>query len=101
MAIVTKLADQIREFAVRHYIRPARQRGAKTVAVRVGEVRQQLKLANRTPAICSALSSRKFLQENSLEWERREGPPSGQSTTVVYTYRFRDSRARAEGSAVA
>jgi hypothetical protein len=39
--------------------------------------------------VCSALASRAFLDDNDLELERREGPPSGISTTVVFSYRFK------------
>jgi len=34
------------------------------------------------------LKSRKFLYENHLVLEKCEGPPSGMSTTVVFTYRL-------------
>jgi hypothetical protein len=36
------------------------------------------------------LSGKRFLEENHLALEKREGPPSGQSTTVVFTYRLVD-----------
>ncbi len=84
-------ADQIRQFATRHYVQAARLRGAKTVSVHVGEVHQKLGLKNQVPNVCQALSSRKFLLENSLVLEGRDGPPSGQSTTVVFTYRLGDA----------
>jgi hypothetical protein len=45
-------------------------------------------LNGRAPAICSALKTREFLDENALRLVSRTGPPSGQSTTVTYTYEF-------------
>lgn len=44
----------------------------------------------RAPAICSALKTREFLDQNALRLVSRTGPPSGQSTTVTYTYEFVD-----------
>jgi hypothetical protein len=38
--------------------------------------------------VCSALKTRKFLQDNNLRLVDSSGPPSGQSTTVTYTYEF-------------
>ena len=45
-------------------------------------------IGGRTPAVCSALRTREFLDENSLRLVSRTGPESGQSTTVIYTYEF-------------
>ena len=44
----------------------------------------------RAPAICSALKTREFLDQNALRLVSKTGPPSGQSTTVTYTYEFVD-----------
>lgn len=38
--------------------------------------------------MCAALRSQKFLDANQLELKKIEGPASGQSTTVAYTYRL-------------
>ena len=84
----TSLSDQIRRFTKEHCIEPARQRGEQLVQVRVGDVHREMKLRGRVPAVCQALSSNLFLNENLLELEAREGPPSGQSTTVRFTFRL-------------
>lgn len=47
-------------------------------------------VAGRVPAVCSALKTKKFLDENALRLISRTGPASGQSTTVTYTYEFID-----------
>ncbi|MFZ0993916.1 MAG: hypothetical protein WAN29_18595, partial [Candidatus Sulfotelmatobacter sp.] len=47
-------------------------------------------VGGRTPAVCSALKTKKFLEENALRLISRSGPESGQSTTVIYTYEFVD-----------
>jgi len=81
-------ADCIREYARRHYIDPARKRREATVKINAGDVHKGLRLSSRVPQVCAALSSQKFLQENQLSLETRQAPPSGQSTTVTFTYRL-------------
>jgi hypothetical protein len=49
-------------------------------------VHKALALSNRVPLVCAALKSRKFLEKNGLRIVSRTGPPSGQSTTVTFTY---------------
>jgi hypothetical protein len=44
------------------------------------------------PLVCQALESEKFLQGNELKLVSKTGPPSGQSTTVTYTYEFASSK---------
>jgi hypothetical protein len=60
------------------------------VAIRAGDIVREMHLENRTPNVCSALSSRKFLEENNVQLVKREGPPSGQSTTTLFTYQLSD-----------
>jgi len=86
------LADQIRRHAREKIVQPARRRGDLVLKVVAGDVHRDLKLHGRVPAVCSALASGKFLEENSLILEGRQGPPSGQSTTVVFTYRLDKKR---------
>lgn len=83
-------SDLVREHAVGVYINPARNRGQKTVSVNVGAVHKALRLGNRVPLVCTALESQKFQRQNHLRLISKTGPPSGQSTTVTYTYEFID-----------
>ena len=80
--------DRVREFARLKYIEPAKARHESTVRIVAGEVHKAVQLSNRVPLVCQALKSRKFLNENDLVLEKREGPPSGMGTTVAYTYRL-------------
>lgn len=87
-----KQADQIRDYARATYVVPARGRGERRFTIRAGDVVREMELVGgRTPAVCSALKTREFLDENSLRLVSRSGPESGQSTTVIYTYEFIDS----------
>jgi hypothetical protein len=79
-------SDRARQYANEAYLRPAKRRGERTFSVNVGSVHRSLDLHNRVPLVCAALKSRKFLQENGLKLITQTGPPSGQSTTVTYTY---------------
>jgi hypothetical protein len=81
-------SDLIRQHASQQYLAAARRRGDKTVAINVGTVHRALALNNRVPLVCAALGSKKFLAENHLRLVSKTGPPSGQSTTVTFTYEF-------------
>jgi hypothetical protein len=85
-------SDLVRQYARDTYLRPARRRGEKRVSIHVGTVHKVLALNNRVPLVCAALKSRKFLEENALSLISKTGPPSGQSTTVTFTYEIQDSR---------
>jgi hypothetical protein len=84
-----KLSDKIRDRIVADYINPARDRGDREVTVVAGDIVRSMGLQNRTPAVCSALTSKIFLNAQNLELIGREGPPSGNSTTMRYTYSLR------------
>jgi hypothetical protein len=79
-------SDAVRRHAYERYISAARRRREKTVAINVGEVHRALSLNNRVPLVCAALGSKKFLTEHGLRIVSKTGPPSGQSTTVTFTY---------------
>jgi hypothetical protein len=85
--------DRVRQQAAAEYIEPARRAGARHVHIHSGTFNKRLVEShvlppNRLPLICNALASRKFQRENHIALESVEGPPSGHSSTVVYTYRL-------------
>lgn len=85
--------DRVRQKALTEYIEPARRTGAQRVRIHSGTFNKSLVAShilppNRLPLVCNALASRKFQRENHLALESVEGPPSGRSSTVVYTYRL-------------
>ncbi len=91
-SVVSKSSsDLVREYAQRTYLSPARNRREKTVTINAGQVQKGVALQNRVSLVCQALKSKKFLQANGLTLISEAGPPSGQSTTVTYTYEFVDS----------
>jgi|tagenome__1003787_1003787.scaffolds.fasta_scaffold19309963_1 hypothetical protein len=84
----TSHADRVRDYARQKYIEPARRRHDSTIRIVAGEVQKAVRLSNRVSLVCQALKSHKFLDENHLVLERWDGPPSGMSTTVTFTYRL-------------
>jgi hypothetical protein len=91
-------SELVRQHALREYMAAARRRGDRTFSINVGAVHRALGLNNRVPLVCAALSSRKFLTKNNLRLVSRTGPPSGQSTTVTFTFEFdEDSEKPARG----
>jgi hypothetical protein len=92
------LTDRIRDHARRQYIEAARRRRESVVQIVAGDVHKALGLSNRVPVVCNALSSKRFLEENRIALESREGPPSGLSTTVRFTYRLLRENGGAPGS---
>jgi hypothetical protein len=85
---ITSHAERVRQHVVDEYLSPARRRGKQTASVNVGTVQKAVHLTNRVSLVCTALESQKFLKENQLRLVSKTGPPSGQSTTVTYTFEF-------------
>lgn len=84
-------SDAVRRYAYEKYVSAAQRRREKTVSINVGEVHRALALNNRVPLVCAALGSKKFLTEHGLRILSKTGPPSGQSTTVTFTYEFMEA----------
>ena len=77
-------ADDVRDYVFEHYIRPARERGEKSVVVRVGDVHSALRYTNRLPLVCAALGAMKFHDKHRLTLPKTDGPM--QSTTTTFTF---------------
>ena len=80
------ISDVIRNYVRESLVTPAIKKGERVIKVNAGAVHKVLGLNNRVPMVCAALRSKKLLQENGLRIVARTGPPSGQSTTVTFTY---------------
>lgn len=96
--LAQSVSDLIRDHVCEVYLKAAVRRGESTFSVNVGAVHKALKLANRVPQVCSALESKKLLDENQLRIVSKAGPPSGQSTTVTFTYEILASKAKPPSS---
>jgi hypothetical protein len=90
-------SDRVREHSRETYVNPARRRREKSFTINVGQVQKGVGLRNRVSLVCQALESEKFLRAHGLKLISKTGPPSGQSTTVTYTYEFLDEQPSALG----
>ncbi|SRR5712692_2757824 len=70
-------ADRIRQFAVDHYIAPARAEGRSEITIRAGDIHQAMGLANAMPAVCSAIGSHKLEELARVTPVKRIGPANG------------------------
>ncbi len=84
-------ANEIRDYSRREYVLRARQEGRKRFSIKVGDIVREHKLYRSVANVCSALKGGEFLESNRLRLVDASGPPSGVSTTVVYTYEFVDA----------
>lgn len=80
-----KQADRIREYAIEHCVKPARDAGERSVSIRAGDVHKAMKLDNRVPAVCGALRTEEFQDRANVELKGCDGP--FQSTTTTFHYK--------------
>jgi len=92
------LNEEVQRHVLTNYLGPAKARGESTVRIKAGDVHRDLHWVNRVPSVCTTLSSKKFQRETGLKLISQEGPPSGYSTTVVYTYRLSSPEPASEQS---
>lgn len=67
-------ADEIRAYAMSHFIMPARRWGKRFVVFSASDIAKGLKIKNRYPNICSSIDSNKFQKLASVRIAGREGP---------------------------
>lgn len=94
-----QLADEIRRIARSEFVIPAHRSSRMEFSIAVRELMNKaeasgISTVQRTPAFCTSIQTREFLQENALEILRVDGPASKRSTTVVVHFRFRDQPQR-------
>jgi len=77
-------ADEIREYANKHYIEPARAEGRREVTIRAGDVHNRMGLVDDMPAVCSAIGSLIFRKKYHVRLINREGPTNG--ANVFFTF---------------
>ena len=77
-------AEAVREYALKHYIEPARAAKAASVQIHAGDIHKALNYHARLPLVCSALTAMHFRREHNLRLLKIDGP--GQSTTTTFTF---------------
>lgn len=84
-------ADQVRDFVIERYIRPAIERREPSVTVRAGDVASEMNLPNRQPSICSAMTGKKIEQLSGALVGSITGPNPGANCYVEYLIGHRDA----------
>ncbi len=84
-------ADSIREYALKHYVKPARRAGRSTIMIRAGDVSKGMGLLppGRLPKVCQTLRGKIFLDQAELELQNHTGPKESTTTTFYYATRGR------------
>lgn len=77
-------ANDVRNFALKNLIKPARQRGEKTVSFTSSDIHNGMGLKSRFPLVCSAIDAEKFQEFASVILIKRDGPK--QSSTVRWVF---------------
>ena len=77
-------AAHIRWYVIENYIAPARAAGEVEVRIRLGDVRQGMRLTNPLQSVRSALSTKVFQKEAGVELLTRIGPRDGADTLCHY-----------------
>lgn len=77
-------ADLIRSYVVEHYVAPARVAGCRKVRVRLGDVRQGMKLSNPLQSVRSALGAKLFQCEAGVELLAPLHPTTGADTCFEF-----------------
>lgn len=74
---MSNLAEQIRSYANKAFVEPARRSGRTETVIVAGEVHKDLKLVNPMPVVCGALDAQKFQQDYGIVLSNRGGPQQG------------------------
>jgi len=77
-------ANDVRNFALKNLVKPARQRGEKTVSFTSSDIHNGMGLKSRFPLVCSAIDAEKFQEFASVILFKRDGPK--QSSTVRWVF---------------
>jgi 5-methylcytosine-specific restriction protein B len=80
----SSVADRIRQYALDHYIAPARKNGALVATIRAGDVHNALGLTNAHANVCQALRGSKFQELADVGVPSFSGPDNSSTTTFTY-----------------
>ena len=86
-------ADRIRLCALNYFIEPAREKGAKVVSIRAGDLASAMGLNDAFPNICQTLGGEKFQKLAQVPSPKSTEPNPSSST--IFTYKL-NSQAEAD-----
>jgi len=76
--------NDIREYVLATIIKPARQRGNKSISFTSADVHNGMELEQGFPLVCSAIDAEKFQKNASVILSRRDGPEQSSSVRWVF-----------------
>ena len=77
-------ADRIRQYALEHFIEPARRTGRRYVEIRLGAVQEGVGKHSNVPNFINALGGRKLLNLANMKLLKTSGPKAGPNTVFHY-----------------
>ena len=77
-------AERIRLFAIHHFIAPARAAGHEELSIRLGDVHREMGLTNPLQSVRSAIGTKIFQREASVELLAPIDPRSGADACVHF-----------------
>ena len=85
-------AEFIRSYVIEQYIAPARAAGYHEVRIRLGDIRQKMRLSNPLQSVRSALGTKIFQDEAGVELVAPIHPRAGADTYCHFRIRSLPSR---------
>lgn len=80
-------ADDVRKYCKDNIIDPARIRGEKQIAIRVGDIHAAMGYKSRMPLVCAALGANKFVEIARVERISITGPTNG--ANAIFTFQIK------------
>ena len=77
-------ADRIRQYALEHFVQPARDNGESSVTIRAGDLHNALGLSNAHANVCQALRGRLFRNLAGVGEPVVTGPENSSTTNFVF-----------------
>lgn len=77
-------AERIRQYAVDHYVTPARRRAEKSVTIRAGDIHDGMDLRSSYPAVCAALGTEIFESQARIRRTACDGPLNGANLLLTF-----------------
>jgi len=77
-------SDDVRNYCLVTYIKPARRKSEKIIKIRSGDVHRNMNYKNRYPLVCSALGSNTFEELAHVKRISIEGPLNGSNTLFTF-----------------
>jgi hypothetical protein len=78
-------ADEVRDYAYREYILPARAAGNLSVTFTAGPIHIALGFQNLIARVCDALDVYKFETDRGIQLVTRTGPKHGATATFTFS----------------